>query len=109
MTRTRADALEGAARCIVEGLRVSDSLPIEEAARRAMQAGGPSYEEHLNIIRARRARLGLLEDRYGRARCPRCDTWYDIETGHICPTGGAAAPHPPIAVVDVATQAGEAA
>lgn len=62
MTRTREEALAGAARSIVEGLRVSDSLPIEEAARRAMHAGGPSYEELLDIIRARRVRIGLLPE-----------------------------------------------
>ncbi|WP_419704959.1 hypothetical protein [Promicromonospora sp. NFX87] len=62
MTRTRAEALAGAARSIVEGLRVSDSLPIEEAARRAMHAGGPSFEELVDLIRARRVRLGMLPE-----------------------------------------------
>lgn len=61
MTRTREEALAGAARCIVEGLRVSDSLPIEEAARRAMHAGGPPFEEVVDLIRARRARLGMTD------------------------------------------------
>jgi hypothetical protein len=25
-----------------------------------------------------------MDVRYGRARCPRCDTWYDIDEGHTC-------------------------
>lgn len=62
MTKTRAEAIEAAARTIVEGLRVSDSLPIEEAARRAMHAGGPSHAEYIEIIRASRARRGVTED-----------------------------------------------
>jgi len=63
---------------------------------------------HLDTARARRAEAAdvppvpALKVRYGRARCERCDTWYDIDEGHMCPTGGAAAPHLPAAVVDVA-------
>jgi hypothetical protein len=67
---------------------------------------------HLDAARsARQARrveaaavppMPVLKLRYGRARCTTCDTWYDIDEGHVCPTGGAAAPHLPSAVVDVA-------
>ena len=39
--------------------------------------------------------------RYGRARCTKCDTWYDIDEGHLCPSAGAAAAQL-AAAVDVA-------
>jgi len=52
---TRAEALAGFARCIAEGMRISDSLTVEEAARRAYCAGGPSIPELERKIRALRA------------------------------------------------------
>jgi len=52
---SRAEALAGFARCIAEGIRISDSLSVEEAARRAHCAGGPSIAELEERIRARRA------------------------------------------------------
>ncbi|GAA4707275.1 hypothetical protein APR04_003777 [Promicromonospora umidemergens] len=60
---------------------------------------------------ARQARLAeaadappvpVLKLRHVIAQCTACDTWYDIDVGHLCPTGGAAAPTLPSAVVDVA-------
>lgn len=56
--KTRAQAFAGAARSIVEGLRVSDAMSVEDAARAAMHAGGESYDELVEIIRAER---GLTE------------------------------------------------
>ena len=52
---TRSEALAGFARCIAEGIRVRDSLTVEEAARRAYSAGGPSIPELERDIRALRA------------------------------------------------------
>lgn len=57
--RTRAMAIAGAARSIVEGMRVRDALPVEAAARAAMHVGGPTYEELVKMIRAQR---GLTEE-----------------------------------------------
>jgi hypothetical protein len=51
--------MAAAARSIVEGLRVADAMSPEDAARAAMYAGGPSYEELVQKIRARR---GLTEE-----------------------------------------------
>lgn len=48
-------AIEDVGRMVLEGRRVRDSLPVEEAARRAMRRGGPSYEELVEKIRAQRA------------------------------------------------------
>lgn len=42
---TREEALQAAAEAFNEGRRQRDSLPVEEAARRAMVPGGPSFEE----------------------------------------------------------------
>lgn len=53
---TRDEALTAAAACLAEGRRIRDSLPVEEAARRAHRAGGPSIDELERRIRARRAR-----------------------------------------------------
>lgn len=44
-----------------------------------------------------------LATRYGKVRCQICKDFYDIDEGHVCPLGGAAAPTLPAAVVvDVA-------
>ncbi|MBE9924461.1 hypothetical protein G8C93_00955 [Cellulosimicrobium cellulans] len=51
----REEALARAAACIAEGRRVRDSLPVDEAARRAHHAGGPSVTELEELIRAQRA------------------------------------------------------
>jgi hypothetical protein len=51
---TREEALTAAARCLAEARRVRDSLSVEEAARRAHRAGGPSIPELEARIRARR-------------------------------------------------------
>lgn len=51
----REVALTRAAACIAEGRRLRDSLPVEEAARRAHVAGGPSITELEQLIRAQRA------------------------------------------------------
>lgn len=40
-----------------------------------------------------------LATRYGKVRCQICKEFYDIDEGHICPLGGAAAPTLPAAVV----------
>ncbi|MEU4386795.1 hypothetical protein [Promicromonospora sp. NPDC023805] len=40
--------------------------------------------------------------RYGKVRCQICKEFYDIDEGHVCPLGGAAAPTLPVDVVDVA-------
>lgn len=53
---TRDEALTRAAACLAEARRLRDSLPVEEAARRAHVAGGPSIAELEQRIRARRAR-----------------------------------------------------
>jgi hypothetical protein len=53
---TRHEAVTAAAVCFAEGLRIRDSLPAAEAARRAHRAGGPSVAELERRIRARRAR-----------------------------------------------------
>jgi hypothetical protein len=53
--RSRTEALAGFARCIAEGMRIRDSLSVEEAARRAYCAGGPSISELEHDIRALRA------------------------------------------------------
>lgn len=52
---TREEALARAAACVAEGRRLRDSLPVEEAARRAHVAGGPSIAELEDLIRAQRA------------------------------------------------------
>lgn len=54
-TVSRDEALTRAAACIAEGRRLRDSLPVEEAARRAHHAGGPSIEELEAMIRAQRS------------------------------------------------------
>lgn len=43
-----------------------------------------------------------LATRYGKVRCQICKEFYDIDEGHICPLGGAAAPTLLPVVVDVA-------
>jgi hypothetical protein len=53
---SRDEALTRAAACIAEGRRVRDSLSVEEAARRAHHAGGPSIPELEAMIRAQRGR-----------------------------------------------------
>jgi hypothetical protein len=55
---TRAECIAAAARIYVEGCRVRDSLPVEEAARRAYTPTGPSIPELERMIRAQR---GLTE------------------------------------------------
>jgi hypothetical protein len=52
---TRDQALTAAAACLAEARRIRDALPVEEAARRAHRAGGPSIAELERRIRARRA------------------------------------------------------
>jgi hypothetical protein len=49
-------ALDDAGRLIFEARRIRDSLPVEEAARRAVRPGGPPYEELVDQIRAQRLR-----------------------------------------------------
>jgi hypothetical protein len=51
---TREEAIARAGACIAEGRRQRDSLPVEEAARRAHVAGGPSIAELEARIRAMR-------------------------------------------------------
>lgn len=48
------EAITRAAACVAEGRRIRDSLSVEEAARRAHQAGGPSIGELEAMIRAQR-------------------------------------------------------
>lgn len=47
-------------------------------------------------------RSAALKIRYGRARCPKCSAWYDIDEGHLCPSAQLAAAVLPPAVVDAA-------
>lgn len=47
-------AIEDAGRLIFEARRIRDSLPVEEAARRAVRPGGLPYEELVELIRAQR-------------------------------------------------------
>lgn len=56
--KNRAECIAAAARIFVEGCRVRDSLPVEEAARRAYTPTGPSIPELERMIRAQR---GLAE------------------------------------------------
>jgi hypothetical protein len=51
---SREAALAAAARCLAEARRVRDSLSVEEAARRAHHATGPSIRELERRIRSRR-------------------------------------------------------
>lgn len=44
-----------------------------------------------------------MKIRYGRARCPKCDTWYDIDEGHLCPSAQLAAALLPAAVIEPTT------
>lgn len=62
-TVIREEALTRAAACIAEGRRLRDSLSVEEAARRAHHAGGPSIAELEQRIRARRARTQATQQR----------------------------------------------
>lgn len=48
------EAITRAAACVAEGRRIRDSLSVQEAAKRAHQAGGPSIEELEAMIRAQR-------------------------------------------------------
>lgn len=50
-----AAAIEDAGRMLLEARRVRDSLPVEEAARRALRVGGPPFEELVARISAQRA------------------------------------------------------
>jgi len=50
-----AAAIADAGRLVFEARRIRDSLPVEEAARRAVRPGGPPYEELVEKIRAQRA------------------------------------------------------
>lgn len=52
--KTRAECIAAAARIFVEGCRVRDSLPVEEAARRAYTPTGPSIPELERMIRTQR-------------------------------------------------------
>lgn len=51
----REEALARAGAVLAEARRLRDSLPVEEAARRAHVAGGPPLEELERRIRAQRA------------------------------------------------------
>ena len=51
---TRAEAVKAAGQCFAEGLILRDSLPVEEAARRAYTPTGPSIPEIEAKIRAQR-------------------------------------------------------
>jgi hypothetical protein len=52
---TRQEAIDTAAVCIAEAYRLLDTLPVEEAAKRAWTPTGPSIPELEALIRARRA------------------------------------------------------
>lgn len=54
----REEALTRAGAALAEARRVRDSLPVEEAARRALVAGGPPLEELEQRIRAQRESWG---------------------------------------------------
>lgn len=56
----REEALTRAAEAVAEGCRLRDSLPVEEAARRAHRAGGPPLEELERRIRAQREHWGRV-------------------------------------------------
>lgn len=51
----RDAAIASAAACIAEGYELLDTLPVDEAARRAYTPTGPSLTELEARIRARRA------------------------------------------------------
>jgi hypothetical protein len=53
-TAPSAEAINAAGRIVLEARRVRDSLPVEEAARRAWTPTGPSIEELEAMIRAQR-------------------------------------------------------
>lgn len=56
MSPTREECIKAAAVIASEGYRVLYTFPLEEAARRAVRPGGPSYEELLVLIADKRAR-----------------------------------------------------
>lgn len=51
---TRAQAIAAAGRTFAEARRIRDSLPVEEAARRAYTPTGPPIPELERMIRAQR-------------------------------------------------------
>lgn len=53
-TVSRASAIAAAGAALSEARRVRDSLPVEEAARRAYTPTGPSIPELERMIRAQR-------------------------------------------------------
>jgi hypothetical protein len=69
--------LAAAADCLAEGYRLLDTLPVEEAARRAWTPTGPAIPELEARIRARRAAqtpalaVATPVPRRGRAISPR--------------------------------------
>lgn len=52
---TREQAINAAGACIAEAYNLLDTLPVEQAARLALTPTGPSLEELVDRIRARRA------------------------------------------------------
>ena len=48
------EAITRAAACVAEGRRIRDSLSVQDAAKRAHQAGGPTISELEAMIRAQR-------------------------------------------------------
>jgi hypothetical protein len=57
---SREEALTRAGAVLAEARRLRDSLSVEEAARRALVAGGPPLEELERQIRAQRAHQGAI-------------------------------------------------
>lgn len=53
---TRQECIDAAGECIAEAIALRDSLPVEEAARRAWTPTGPSIPEIEAQIRAIRER-----------------------------------------------------
>jgi hypothetical protein len=51
---TKAECIKAAAVIVSEGYRILYTYPIEEAARRAVRPGGPTYDELLVRIAAKR-------------------------------------------------------
>jgi hypothetical protein len=54
--RLKRECIKRAAVFAAEGYRIMYTFPIEEAARRAVRPGGPTYEELLVRIAAKRAK-----------------------------------------------------
>jgi hypothetical protein len=91
---TKAECIKAAAAVAADAYRVLFLYPIEEAARRVVRPGGPTYEEQLERIAAIRAEadgsaVGLIEVA-AAAEAPEVST-LAVVTGEGTNAGGSSA------------------